>query len=306
MSQFKTIEISDKDWMTEAIKRSGFMSCEYSFANNLAWQRLNNTRVCSYKDYCLLRSEDNGAFYYDFPFGLNINSPFSEYKEAIDFIMSDAFEKNADFILKTVSKEAIERIKEVYGDVFSISTDKSTYDYIYSAESLIGLKGKKYHAKRNHIANLSNRCNWKYYEINDNNINDALIFAVNIFNDNDEYSTQSKIAEQFAINTYFSYYNELNLRGGIIVADGKIIALSIGESINNDTFAVHIEKADRDYNGAYPAICNSFLKNEASKYKYINREEDLGIEGLRKSKMSYYPLYLLEKYTLTFEKARID
>ena len=109
------------------------------------------------------------------------------------------------------------------------------------------------------------------------------------------------IAEQFALNAYFSYYNELALKGGLIRIGGKICALTIGERLNSCTFGVHIEKADRSYNGIYAAINNHFVLENTDGYKYINREEDLGIEGLRKSKLSYHPAFILEKYSVIFK-----
>ena len=100
---------------------------------------------------------------------------------------------------------------------------------------------------------------------------------------------------------YFSYYSELGLTGGIIRIDGRIAALTIGERLNSDTFCVHIEKADTSYNGIYAAINNCFAKSAAADFRYINREEDMGIEGLRKSKLSYHPAFLVEKNIVTFK-----
>ena len=95
-------------------------------------------------------------------------------------------------------------------------------------------------------------------------------------------------------------YHELGLKGGILRVDGKIVAVSIGERLNSETFVVHIEKADTSYRGTYTAMCNEFVKHFATDVKYINREEDLGIEGLRKSKKSYNPVFLLQKDIITF------
>ena len=100
---------------------------------------------------------------------------------------------------------------------------------------------------------------------------------------------------------YFNYFNELGLTGGVIRIGGDVAAFTIGEKLNNETFCVHIEKADTQYNGIYVGINNSFARAAAAGYKYINREEDLGLEGLRRSKQSYHPAFLLKKYTVTFK-----
>ena len=101
------------------------------------------------------------------------------------------------------------------------------------------------------------------------------------------------------IKNSFRYFEQLKLVGGILRVDGKVVAFTIGEAVNEDVFVVHIEKAYAEINGAYPAINQEFVKHEASQYRYINREEDLGMEGLRKAKMSYRPVILLERYLVT-------
>ena len=93
----------------------------------------------------------------------------------------------------------------------------------------------------------------------------------------------------------------LNLKGGVLKADNRIVGITIGEQLNSDTFVVHIEKALADVQGAYPMICNQFAKANAAELKYINREEDLGLEGLRKSKLSYKPAFMVDKYTVYFK-----
>ena len=107
------------------------------------------------------------------------------------------------------------------------------------------------------------------------------------------------MAEQYAIHTFFENFSALELKGGVLRVDGRLAAFSIGEPICSNVFGVHIEKADTRYHGAYPAMAREFAAHFAMDYTYLNREEDLGIAGLRKSKLSYYPELLLEKWTAT-------
>ncbi|MBQ5311171.1 MAG: DUF2156 domain-containing protein, partial [Oscillospiraceae bacterium] len=139
-----------------------------------------------------------------------------------------------------------------------------------------------------------------YSEITDNDIDDCISFAVASYNKNSAYDDYSQVCEQFAIDTFFRYYHELGLFGGVLRKDGRVIGFTIGERLNSDTLGVHIEKADASVDGAYPAINNLFAKAHAADLSYINREEDLGIEGLRKAKQSYHPAFMIEKYTLRF------
>ncbi len=294
MFEFRSIDISDKDWIKQLLHKSDFRGCEYSFANNMAWKRLSNSTICRYKDFYISRSEDeNGGFYFTFPAGEG------DYKEIL-FEMKKYSESNG-FPLKlwNVSSEISDFIQNELG--FSIKTEKTedSYDYVYLSEELINLKGKKFHSKRNHLKKAS-AYQWEYIPVTEKNFDECIIFCTEKYNLKNLWENYSSVAEQYAIHTYFSYFDEMNLKGGMIKSDGKIIALAIGEQLNSDTFCVHIEKADTDYAGAYALINNCFAKNEAMNFKYINREEDLGIEGLRKAKRSYNPVMMIEKNTVEF------
>ncbi len=300
MLDFKPLNVSDREWVNGAIKESGFTICESSFANNVAWQRLNNTKACKCDEFCILKSQSGDEFYYDFPFGLNVNSSHDDCKRALDYIFSDA-KKNGynKAVITSVTEEFLPLFESLYAGLYTCSTDEAHDDYIYLSSDLIDLKGKKYHSKRNHIANFKKN-NWRFERINSTNIDDAFVYTIGVYNSLDDDKPLSTIAEQYAINTYFTHFDELELCGGILYLNDEIVAVTIGERLNDETFVVHIEKAEKNVNGAYPTICNEFLKEFATDYKYINREEDLGIEGLRKAKMSYYPCFKIKKYTLTF------
>ncbi|OPZ19501.1 MAG: hypothetical protein BWZ04_02466 [Firmicutes bacterium ADurb.BinA205] len=130
---------------------------------------------------------------------------------------------------------------------------------------------------------------------------DCITFSAVTYNNKAASDDHSMLAEQFAINTYFNHFHELGLKGGVIRIGGRVAAFTIGEPLNSDTFCVHIEKADTTYNGIYAGINNLFAEAAAADHKYINREEDLGLEGLRRSKLSYHPAFLLDKYEVTFK-----
>jgi len=107
--------------------------------------------------------------------------------------------------------------------------------------------------------------------------------------------------EREAIKHMLENFEYLNIRSGIIEVDSKIIAVSLGEALNSETFVVHIEKANSNFTGIYQTINQMFCNNEAAGYKYINREQDLGVPGLRKAKESYHPYKMVKKYTLTLK-----
>lgn len=293
MLDFRKIELSDKEWINSLLKKSDFMGCEYSFANNFAWHRLYETKICRYKDFYISCSDK---------YGLRFTYPAGEgdRKELFITLRKYAEERNSPLLISSVLPENIALFEEYFPGEFTVSNDEADFDYIYLAENLRSLKGKKYHGKRNHL-NRFYENNWMYKSLTDADFDDCIAFAAKSYNDNNSYDSESSVAEQFAINTFFNYYNELNLMGGVLRVDGKIAGFTIGSRINSDTMDTHIEKAESSINGAYTAIMNEFAKDASVGFTYINREEDMGIEGLRKSKRSYCPEFQIVKNVVAFK-----
>lgn len=295
MLEFKDISIRDRDRINTALRKSDFMGCEYSFANNLAWCRLADSRICFYKDFYIICAfgNDDGIPVFTFPSGEgNYTELFGELKK---------FSENMNYPLKIsgVTEKSLEMLVNLFPDSFTAEYDRDGSDYIYRRNNLDELSGRKYHQKRSHLAKF-NRLDYDFSLICENDFDECIYFLTDNYN-NKADTEFSAVAEQYAINTYFSNFRELELVGGIIRIDGRISAVTIGEPLNSDTFCVHIEKADRSYDGIYTGINNCFVRACMDGFEYVNREEDLGIEGLRKSKLSYHPAFLLNKYILTFK-----
>lgn len=295
MFEFREIELDDKPWIDELLAKSDFMGCEYSFANNVAWRRLNDSVISRYKDFYLISTEDKDNIYLTYPAG------DGDIFEFIDSFNNYCNSKVKRFVLTSVLPQNLDIIKNKLSDkIEKIESNPDYYDYIYNAEDLINLRGKKYHSKRNHISNFKKQT-WEYKELTSDLFADCIEFITDTYNKKNDTDDFSAIVEQFAINTFFTNFDYMNLKGGVLYQNDKIVGVTIGEKINSDTLVVHIEKAASDVNGAYPTICNEFAKANAYNLKYINREEDLGIEGLRKSKRSYNPCFQLEKHTVFFK-----
>lgn len=295
MFNFREIELSDKVWIDELLSKSDFMGCEYSFANNVAWRRLNDSVISRYNDFYLISTSDDDNIYLTYPAGEG---------DILDFIvLFNNFCKNngKKFVLSSVSSENLEFLKGNFNDkIEEIKSNPDYYDYVYNADDLINLRGKKYHSKRNHISNFKKQP-WEYKELTHDLFGDCIEFITKSYNHKNDPDDFSSIVEQYAINTFFNNFEYMNLKGGVLYQNNNIVGVTIGEKINSDTLVVHIEKASASVNGAYPTICNEFAKANAYDLKYINREEDLGIEGLRKSKRSYNPCFMLEKHTVIFK-----
>lgn len=296
MLEFRDIAVTDKERITAALRKSQFMGCEYSFSNNMAWKRLGDSQIAFYKDFyicCSFRSEDGIPRFF-------LPSGKGSYKEVITAMKEYASSLGKPLRVAGVTEPSLAMLSELFPDEFTVDTDEGDWDYIYNSADLISLEGRKYHSKRNHLSKY-NALGAEFSLMTEKDFDDCITFSAMEYNSRSAEPDHSFVAEQYAINTYFNYFSELELTGGVIRIDGKVAAFTIGDRLNNETFCVHIEKADTQYSGIYAGINNSFAKAAAYGYKYINREEDLGLEGLRRSKRSYHPAFLLKKYYVTFK-----
>lgn len=294
MLEFREIDISDKDRINTALQYSDRRGCEYSFANNMAWRRLADSRIAFYKDFYICGAFSGGEPRFIFPAGKgSIPEVLGEMKRFSE-------DKGSPLILTGVTEDDLSILRELYGDRLEAEYDRDSSDYIYASRDLISLSGKKYHGKRNHLARFR-ELGAGFSLLTEKDIDDCITFSAVTYNNKAAMDDHSMLAEQFAINTFFTYFNELGLKGGVIRIDGQVQAFTVGERICSDTFGIHIEKGNTYYNGIYAGINNLFAEAVAAQYKYINREEDLGLEGLRRSKLSYHPAFLLDKYTVTFK-----
>ena len=291
MLDFREIDIKDKDWINELLHKSDFMGCEYSFANNMAWRKMSNSLITKYKDFYIVGTPLADVPSFTYPAGEgDITEVFSELKKISD-------SKGKPLVISSVNNENLIKLKEIYGDRLTVKTNPDYFDYIYNNIDLIEMKGKKFHGKRNHIKRFKDN-DWEFREITEKDFDDCITFAVESYNNSNGHDDFSAVCEQFAIHTFFDNYYEFGLKGAILKQNGLLVGFTLGEQLNSNTFVVHIEKALGSVQGAYPTICNEFAKMCASELKYINREEDLGLEGLRKSKRSYNPAFLLEKHVV--------
>jgi len=296
MIEFKNIDISDRDRINSALMQSDFMGCEYSFANNLAWCRLAGSRICFYKDFYIICAfeTDDGIPCFSFPSGKG------DYREVFSEMKKYAESLGKPLRVGSVTDNGLKILNELFPDSFSYRFQRGSSDYIYSSADLINLSGKKYHSKRNHLKKFSS-LDYSFSLITEKDFDECIVFCTNTYNQKNVEDSHSLTAEQYAINTYFSYFRELGLQGGIIRTEKGISAVTIGERLNSETYCVHTEKADTSFEGIYAGINNLFAKACMSDFKYVNREEDMGIQGLRKSKLSYHPVFLLNKYTADFK-----
>jgi hypothetical protein len=187
---------------------------------------------------------------------------------------------------------------------FRFFDDRPNYDYVYRTQDLIELKGREYHSKKNHLNYFLNHYKYEYVSMTSAMADQAMQF-IREFNERKnlpEHEMELLAMEERAMVDVFNNLEAVGYLAAAILIDGKLEALSIGGRINRNTVTVHVEKANIAYRGLYQLINNEFCRHAASNVKYINREEDMGIPGLRKAKLSYKPVKLVESHIAIFKK----
>ena len=311
MLEFKEIELTDKPWVDEFLRYSDLRGSESNFTSLFIWKNIYHTRICRYKDFLLVRSgyehpDNTESAYYMFPFGKG------DVREAVEAMREDARSLGVSFNMSSVSVGQKAVLEELYPGEFRYILVRDSFDYVYNAADLITLKGRKYQPKRNHIARFKELPDWKYEAVGTHNIQECAAM-------NDRWCKMygckenlSMTQESCAVRCAIKNFEGLGLKGGLLRVEGKVVAFSLGEMTNSDTFLVHIEKAFANINGAYPVINQEFLIHqmvtpympgedltpERIGFTYVNREDDAGDEGLRKAKLQYHPAFLIEKYVV--------
>ena len=290
---WKSIELSDKEIIQSYYRQEKSRNCEFTFANNYLWAPHYEIRYAII-DGMLVFLSDEATFSVSFPLGQG------NAKETIELLLSYFEEKGRTFKMHLVSPEQFARLEKWFPGKFQIAYNRDAADYVYESEKLITLSGKKLHGKRNHINKFKELYpDWSYEPITKENTAECIEMAQNWRVQNGCDENEEKSAEFCVTLNALKMREELGLRGGLLRADGRVVAFTLGEPGGEDIFVVHIEKAYPDVPGAYPMINQQFVEHECAAYRYVNREEDTGAEGLRKAKLSYYPVMMLEKGMVT-------
>ena len=293
---FKRPELKDKELISSFFEKFTSRSCERTFVNTFLWSRRYPVTFAIVENTLVFKSEDEEHLSFAFPAGEE-----EDVKRALDILKQYSEERGYPFSLYLVSEENFAKLESWYPDRFEIEYNRDSADYVYESEKLITLAGKKLHAKRNHInkfrAAYENR--WSYEAMTKDNVEDCFQMVMKWRKESGCEDNDDKCAEVCVTMSALAHFEELELKGGVIRLDGEVIAFTMGEPVCDDTFVVHIEKAFADIQGAYPMINQQFVEHECSEYTYINREEDTGAEGLRKAKLSYRPVFLVEKGKVT-------
>lgn len=292
MINFQNIELNDKKLYNEYSYQNKPKGCEYSFGNLFLW---GIQKIAFLHNHAVLYSRFDNYCFYPFPVGTG------DKKAVLDAIFEDAKERGVCPCINGLNEEEKNLMETLYPNQFYFHANRNGYDYVYDINDLADLKGRKLHRKRNHLKHFKKlHPNYKVTPITPENLSKARSFVSEWYKTKlSEHPEGDYHHEQAALEKAFTFYKDLEMEGLLLEENDEILGFTMASPLSPDTFDVHFEKARGDIVGAYTTINSEFANYIRTKYpqfKFLDREEDMGIPGLRKAKMSYFPHHLVKKY----------
>ena len=291
MIKWKEVELTDKPLIEEKICASGCHGADYGFANLFIWRKAYSPWIAFHGSRFLVSMPQWHVYAY--PKGDGDVVP------SIELLLEEAHNKGDKLLLRGLTDKTLQEFLPIYGSRFEISEDRDNADYIYSADKLCNLPGRHLSSKRNHIKHFERNGEWEMRKLTADDkasLAEARAFVDEFYREKNDPDLK---AEAGAIEEMFWYYEDLGFIGGLLLQKGEPVAFSAGTRLDNEVFDVHFEKALPGVDGAYTMVNREFARlvcAELPEIQYFNREEDMGIEGLRRAKESYHPDVLLMKY----------
>ncbi|MBF0496177.1 MAG: DUF2156 domain-containing protein [Deltaproteobacteria bacterium] len=295
--QFKPVELGDRDIIHPRLKSYQPQTSELTFTNLFMWRGHYGFQWSVYQDWLLILA-DGGSFdkFFFMPIG-----PSSRKK--ITRILLDWLSQGGSPFTARIERADQRLITELAGEeALLVEPNREAFDYVYEIANLINLTGNKYHSKKNHINRFIRLYSYSYEVLSENYISACLDLA-------DQWCTLRRceddmnlMGEWEALKVALTHFRKLELSGGVILLNGRVMAFTLGEMLNTQTAVVHIEKADSAIPELYAVINREFCAHCWSEVPQINREQDCGEPGLRKAKLSYHPHHLEEKFLIKLKE----
>ena len=303
MIEFHAPTLADKPWVDELLGRSGYRGCDYNFTNLFVWQRAYGQRIARVGDFLVTYVCGRMGCSYLYPAGSG------DMAGIIRTLGEDAARRRQPLRLVCLTGEQVEQLETLFPGRFAFAADRDGYDYLYEIDRLADLGGKKLHAKRNHINRfVENNPSWVYEPITPESLSECLEMDREWYRRSLQREGEAEERdlgdEGIALRTAMEHYHTLGLEGGLIRVYGEVVAFTMGDMLCADTYDVHFEKAYGELQGAYAMIKREFarwVREHHPNVKYLNREDDMGVEGLRKAKESYYPDRMVEKHSAVWK-----
>ncbi len=292
MIDFHRASLADKARYDAYCMATSVTACEYSFANLYLWGR---QEIAFIRDCVVFFSHFNGRTLYPYPIGPG------DKRGALEDIIQDAAQRGIPCRLTSMTNADKEELERLFPGEFEFRTARDGYDYVYTVDALADLRGKKLQKKRNHFNRFqANYPNYRVEPLSCDNLSRAQHMV------NDWYLSRRQadphrdyVLESLAMAKAFRHLDGLGMESLVLLDGDEVLAVTLGSRLSEDTFDIHFEKAREDADGAYAAINCEFARYLRLKYpalRYLNREDDLGLEGLRQAKLSYHPDHMVEKH----------
>ncbi len=290
MLDFKNITASQQEAYMPMLLQNK-KSCEYSFTNLCIWGR---QQAAMAGDFLVLFAQFDRKTVYPFPVGQG------NVKPVLDAIIADARQRGIPCCITGLNEENMQTLETLYPGQFRFSCDRGSYDYVYSIDDLADLKGRKYQKKRNHVNRFRTLYpDHRFEPLTAENLEAVRAMAENWYRIRQENAPEGNYhLEHTALSRAFDNFTQLPLDGLVLMQGTEVLAFTIASPLSEDTMDVHFEKAREDIDGAYAVINQAFAQHLREKYpqlRYLDREEDMGLEGLRQAKLSYCPDHMKEK-----------
>jgi uncharacterized protein len=298
----KSIELSDKKLFEQYFKKYPPKISEFTFTNLFIWRNYYELKYIEIEGHLVLFSEDflgkweesiNGKDDNDMLFFL---PPIGESPDSLVIKLFQEFDRVE---IRRVPEKLIETLKENKEAEklnLKFQDDRDNWDYVYKKEDLLTLSGNKYRSKRRLLEKFQDEYDYEFHLVDEDLIEKCRELQNKWCIINECQKNKDLKQEQQAIFELFEHFTDLNVNGGLIIVDNNPAGYTFGEQLNPNTGVIHLEKAHTYYEGSYQAINNMFLEHCCPEnIKYVNREQDLGISGLRKAKKSYHPEYMVKK-----------
>jgi hypothetical protein len=296
MITFQPIDLAHRETILRYTLRSERRNCDLSFANLMSWRFLYLTEVAELGGYLLFRFRVDGQLMYMMPLGQGPLRP------VVLALMEDARRQQADFRMAGVCAELVPLIEAEFPGVFRFTGNRDYADYVYLRSDLATLRGKKLQPKRNHVHRFEALYpDYEYLPLTPDRVEECLQLEELWRRENGAAEKFALDAERRSMTFALQHLRELGITGGVLHAAGRPVAFTYGAPINAVTWDTCVEKADTEVEGAYAMINMLYAQHLDEQYLYINREEDLGLEGLRRAKLSYHPVALLDKMMCTLK-----
>ena len=288
---FKPIALEDHAGLTAYLAAHPPFASEYTFTNLFAWRQAGNYQLARHGEGFLIRKDFSGTMSFLQP--LVPNHPLDAVRDSLAYLA----ERGHAPIIERVGEDFMAGLPR--DDCYAAQEDRDQFDYVYSVRELLDLPGEKYHDKKNLLAQFQKKYAYRYLPMTAESAEACIAFSHEWCVERHCEQSEGMTRENCAVVQMLGSFRDLPISGGVIEVDGQLVAFSLGEPLNQETFVIHAEKAISGFTGIYQAINWEFLRHVGTGYRYVNREQDLGIEGLRKAKLSYNPIQLGKKYRLS-------